>query len=63
MRPAEILRGGRLLVALASDVLLEPLRRATCWVFGHRVLRDARGAPVADFEVCRRCGKFDRRLP
>jgi hypothetical protein len=47
-------------IRLRISLALEPLRRAYCARFGHRVVRDDRGAPVTDFEVCRRCGKFER---
>lgn len=35
-------------------------RRAVCAASGHDPVRDDRGAPVTDFELCRRCGKILR---
>jgi len=63
MRPRRKFSSAIFALRLLVDLALEPLRRAWCARFGHRVVRDSRGAPVTDFEVCARCGKFDRRLP
>jgi hypothetical protein len=38
----------------------DAVRRAICAQWGHAVLRETRGEPVASFPVCRRCGKWWR---
>lgn len=40
--------------------LREAGRRLYCRWFGHRVVRETAGAPVTEFWVCTRCGRFGR---
>lgn len=42
---------------------LEQLERLLCRETGHRAIIDTRGAPVTEFPVCLRCGKFWRLEP
>jgi hypothetical protein len=41
---------------------LEDLERLLCREIGHRMVESRAGAPVTEFEVCRRCGKIGARL-
>lgn len=55
-----------LVLAIAVAGLLarrgEEDRRATCRRVGHAWVESRTGAPVTEFEVCRRCGKIGERL-
>lgn len=39
---------------------IEQLERLLCAELGHRADWEERGAPVTEFWICRRCGKFWR---
>lgn len=39
---------------------VEQLERLLCRELGHRPVREESGAPVTDFWICTRCGKFGR---
>jgi hypothetical protein len=45
---------------MTAHELRELLRRATCALLGHVVQLADRGAPVAEFSLCRRCGRWWR---
>lgn len=45
---------------LHAALSLEQLERVLCAHVGHRVTREERGAPVLDFWICLRCGKYGR---
>lgn len=40
--------------------LRERLRRLLCAIWGHDEAREERGAPVTEFSICRRCGRWWR---
>lgn len=42
------------------ETLRRVLAKTICRNAGHDWRRDARGAPVTDFNVCKRCGKWER---
>lgn len=41
---------------------LAVLERLLCRELGCRVIEERRGAPVTEFELCRRCGRIGARL-
>ncbi len=48
------------MMPLHASMPLEELERLLCRELGHRAIVDQRGAPVAEFWLCLRCGKFWR---